>query len=256
MNIGIVGGTGGMGRLFTGVFTRAGHEVTICGRTTGPSPEELARSSDVVVISVPIADTSDMIRRVGPAMAADALLTDLTSLKVEPVRVMLEASPVAVVGMHPLCGPTVESLHEQNVVLCPGRGERWLVWLREVIEADGARVVETNPATHDERMAVVQGLNHFHSLLMGLMLTRTGVPVADLEPFTTVAFRAKLDLLRKVGQAPDLYTHLVTDNPQVATLVANCRPDVEAAFDAAVAGDQSELRRLIEAAVDSLSSSW
>ncbi len=256
MKIGIVGGTGGMGRLFTGVFTRAGHEVTICGRTTGPSPEELARTVNVVVISVPIADTSEMIRRVGPAMADDGLLTDLTSLKVEPVRVMLEASPGAVVGMHPLCGPTVGSLREQNVVLCPGRGERWLAWLREVIEADGARVVETTPATHDQRMAIVQGLNHFHSLLMGLMLARTGVPVADLAPFTTVAFRAKLELLKRMSQAPDLYTRLVADNPQVAALVANCKPDVEAAFAAAVAGDQTALRRLIEAAEVPFFSSW
>ena len=34
MKVGIIGGTGKMGRLFSGVFERAGHEVACSGRNT------------------------------------------------------------------------------------------------------------------------------------------------------------------------------------------------------------------------------
>ncbi len=246
--VGIVGGTGGMGRLFAGVFTRAGHQVTVSSRHEGPAPEDLARACDVVVVSVPIAATAEVIRRVGPAMAPDALLTDLTSLKVETVREMLAAAGCEVVGMHPLCGPRVSSLAQQNVILCPGRGERGLAWLRDLLTAEGASVVTTTPGIHDERMAVVQGLNHLNTLLMGLMLARAGLPATDLAPFTTPAFAAKLDLVRRVVCLPDLYARLIADNPHVRPLVAACMPAIEEVLAAAIAGDVPALTRLIEAA--------
>jgi prephenate dehydrogenase len=244
--IGIVGGTGGMGRLFAGVLARAGHDVTVSGRREGPSPEDLARACEVVVISVPITATAEVIRRVGPAMAPDALLTDLTSLKVEPVREMLAAARGEVVGMHPLCGPSVPSLAQQNVVLCPGRGERGLIWLRDLLTAEGANVVTSTPELHDERMAVVQGLNHLNTLLMGLMLARAGVPAADLAPFSTPAFRAKLDLVQRVARMPQLYARLIADNPRVCPLAEAGRPAIDDAFAAAAAGDAAALERLIE----------
>lgn len=237
-----------MGRLFADVFARAGHAVTVSGRHAGPAPEDLARGCEVVVISVPIAATAEVIRRVGSAMAPDALLTDLTSLKAEPVREMLAAAECEVVGMHPLCGPQVSSLAQQNVVLCPGRGERGLAWLRDLLTTEGASVVTTTPEIHDERMAVVQGLNHLDTLLMGTMLARAGVPAADLAPFTTPAFRTKLDLVQRMARMPDLYARLIADNPQVRPLVAACLPSLEEVLAVATAGDASALTRLIEAA--------
>lgn len=246
--VGIVGGTGGMGRLFAGVFARAGHEVVVSGRSAGPPPGELARTCAVVLISVPIGATAEVIRRVGPEMAPDALLTDLTSLKVAPVREMLAAARCEVVGMHPLCGPGVTSLAQQNVVLCPARGERGLAWLRDLLTVEGASVVTTTPGIHDERMAVVQGLNHLHTLLMGLMLARVGVPAADLAPFSTPAFRAKLDLVQRVIRMPDLYARLIADNPRVPPLAAVCRPALDEILAAVTAGDAAAIRRLIESA--------
>ena len=57
MKIGIIGGTGGMGNLFSQVFQNAGHEVLIAGRNTPLRKEDIARLADVIVISVPIRDT-------------------------------------------------------------------------------------------------------------------------------------------------------------------------------------------------------
>ena len=139
-----------------------------------PLPK-LAESCRVVIVAVPIAATLDVIRTVGPHLPEDALLMDLTSLKEEPVRVMVEATAAEVVGCHPLFGPDCPSLAGQNIVLCPGRGERWLNRMEGLFAKGGARVTVTTPAEHDRMMALVQGLTHLDTILMGLTLRDSGV---------------------------------------------------------------------------------
>ena len=64
--VGIIGGTGGMGRWFAGFFTQEGHPVLVSGRSRGPSLPEIAGTCSVVIVSVPIGVTCDVIRMVGP----------------------------------------------------------------------------------------------------------------------------------------------------------------------------------------------
>jgi len=45
----------------------------------------MAQKSDVVVVSVPIADTVRVIREIGPLVPGEGLLMDLASLKAGPV---------------------------------------------------------------------------------------------------------------------------------------------------------------------------
>ena len=141
--IGIIGGTHGIGQWFASFFAGRGYRVHRTGRTSGLSIPELAARCRVVVVSVPIAATLTVIQAVGPLLSGEALLMDLTSLKEEPVREMLAATRAEVVGCHPLFGPDCPSLAGQNVVLCPGRGERWLERMRGLFAQGGARVTVT-----------------------------------------------------------------------------------------------------------------
>ncbi len=61
MKAGIIGGTGKMGQLFVPVFGRAGYEVLVAGRSTPLTSEDLARLCDLVIVSVPIRDTVQVI---------------------------------------------------------------------------------------------------------------------------------------------------------------------------------------------------
>ena len=83
-------------------------------------------------MAVPISATADIIKRVGPLLTKDQLLMDLTSLKREPVKLMLANSNAQVIGCHPLFGPQLKDVSGQNVVLCPARGKKWLGWLKGV----------------------------------------------------------------------------------------------------------------------------
>jgi prephenate dehydrogenase len=218
--IAIIGGTGGIGRWFSRFFGERGYPVLVSGRTLGPSLSEIARDCPVVIVAVPIGVTCEVIRSVGPLMKSGSLLMDLTSLKQEPVRAMLEASQSEVIGLHPLFGPGEPSMSGQNIVICAARGEKWLPWVRELLGKNGARLVEAAPERHDEIMAVVQGFNHLETILMGLVLREAGLEPEVLDRFSTPALRTKMGLIEKVFSRPALYAEIITLNPAVRRLAS------------------------------------
>jgi prephenate dehydrogenase len=213
--VGIIGGTGGMGQWFARFLIREGYPVLVSGRKVGPGPAEMAGACPVVLVSVPIEVTCQVIREVGPFMRPESLLMDLTSLKAESVRTMLESSTSEVIGLHPLFGPAEPSLAEKNVALCPARGKRWLPWLRGLLESHGARLVETTPERHDEIMALVQGINHLDTLVLGMVLMESGLDREVLERFSTPILKSKLEIIQKVFSHPDLYAQIIALNPHL-----------------------------------------
>jgi prephenate dehydrogenase len=245
-SVGIIGGTGGIGRWFADFFRQGGHGVHVTGRTSGMDLPDLAMTCQVIVVSVPIGVTSEVIRRVGPFLKEDSLLMDLTSLKTEPVRVMLSSSSSEVIGLHPLFGPGVNSLEGQNVVLCPGRGRRWQPRIRAWLEGKGARVVVTTPERHDEIMAVVQGLNHLNTIALGLVLHEAGIKEEDLEKFTTPIFRAKMEIMERVFARPQLYAEILTLNPHVGRICDLYEKKLAELCRSIKRGDAGRLRACME----------
>ncbi|MEW6185132.1 MAG: prephenate dehydrogenase/arogenate dehydrogenase family protein, partial [Thermodesulfobacteriota bacterium] len=166
--IGIIGGTGGIGRWFAQHFQKEGFEVRINGRKTGPDYSTLTRQCPIVIVSVPIEATVKVIEQVGPLMPEKSLLMDFTSLKEEPVKAMLRFSRCEVIGLHPLFGPEVKSLAGHNIVICPARTQKWLPRVIAMLKNGQARIIETLPGRHDQWMAAVQVLNHLNTITMGL----------------------------------------------------------------------------------------
>ena len=220
VQVGIIGGTKGMGRWFARLLEGRGHPVHVTGRTSGMNLPELAALCEVVVVSVPIRATCAVIEEVGPHMRKEALLMDLTSLKKQPVKAMLESSESEVIGCHPLFGPQVESMEGHHVVLCPARADRWLPWLREIFVGSGASVVETTSEKHDVIMAAVQGLNHLNTVAMGLVMAALEMTMAEIKPFTTPIFETKTEIMRKVFcDNPGLYADIIALNPNMDRIV-------------------------------------
>lgn len=244
--VGIIGGTGGMGRWFAGFFTQEGHPVIVSGRSRGPSPSEMASTCSVVIVSVPIGVTCDVIRKVSPFMKEDSLLMDLTSLKVEPMRAMLESSVSEVIGLHPLFGPGQPSLAGQNIALCPGRGKNWLPRVRKLLEEKEARIVETTPERHDEIMATVQGINHLDTIILGLFLQEVGLDPAILERFSTPILRTKMEIIQKVFSHPALYAEIIALNPYLRRMTDLYQRTFAEMKIVTEKGNAEDLRRLIE----------
>ena len=243
--IGIIGGTGGMGRWFAAFFEKGGHPVRVSGKDTGPRPAEMAAACPVVIVSVPIGVTEEVVREVGPHMKRDALLMDLTSLKAGPVRAMLASSASEVIGLHPLFGPSVPSLEGQNIAICPARGETWLPRVRGILEGRGAKLVETTPERHDEIMAVVQALNHLDTIVMGLAVRRSGIDRETLEAFSTPIFRGKQDMIARVFSNTGLHAEIIAANPHAAKTIGLYREVVEEVAEAASKGKAAGLAALM-----------
>jgi prephenate dehydrogenase len=220
IRIGIIGGFGGMGRIFADLFRQEGYSVQCSGRTRGPDIPTMAETCQVIIVTVPIGITRGIIEQVGPHMKEGALLMDLTSLKTEPVKAMLQSSPAEVIGLHPLFGPGVASISGYTICICPARGERWIGWVKEIFTKHGAFLVETTPERHDEMMALVQAANHLNSITLGMMLSEWGVDLAELQRYATSIFQTKLDIVKEIfANNPGLYAEIITLSPHIGRIM-------------------------------------
>ena len=220
ITIGIIGGSGNMGRWFESFFKEAGHPVLIAGRKTAMTYAQLVHRSDVVMLSVPVNAVERICREISPILVPSQLLMDICSLKESVLKTMLTIPSVQVVGTHPLFGPATENLQGQNIIICPGRGTDRLKWLEDVFQAGGAVLTRMDPIEHDRSMAVVQGLTHFLTITLGRTLQKLNLQPQDALKVATPVFRTQLDLIgRLFAQDLELYQDLIRNNPHVeATL--------------------------------------
>ena len=247
LKVAIIGGRGLMGRWFKRFFEGQGMEVLVAGRNTPQTPREVAALADVVVLSVPIPQVAEVAKEVGPAMRPDAALMDLTSVKVEPVAAMLRHFPGEVVGTHPLFGPGEKSIQGRTVVLCPGRGERWLRWLEGLLLEAGARVKITTPEEHDRLMAYVQGLAHFILIAVSATFRRLGVDLPYLEDFATPTFRTLMRLTRHhLSQDAILYACIQLQNQANLAIITDFEETVRELLRLIEVRDAAGLVRLLE----------
>ena len=215
MKAGIIGGPGKMGSLFAGVLARAGWEVTVSGRSTPLASRDLAERADMVMVSVPIRETVQVIREIAPLLREDQVICDLTSLKVAPVQAML-ASRAEVIGFHPMFGPAVAGLRNQTIIATPARcREETAERLYRIFRAEGARVTVTTPEAHDRMMAVIQGITHFSTLCMAGAMRTLGTDIGEALASSSPVYRIQLGLIgRLLGQDPALYADILQMNPE------------------------------------------
>lgn len=232
LKIAIIGGYGGMGKFFARIFKNEGFDVII----TGPSEEkgrrvarelgvyyvrnnpDAAGDSDIVIVSVPISETINVIKEVAPHVKEGSLLMDVTSIKEKPCKAMEKFSRrgVEIIGTHPVFSHRVGTLEGQVFILTPIRGKKWLNWLKEFLNEHKVRVYESTPEEHDRIMAVVQGLTHFAYISIGKTLQELNFDIRESRKFSSPIYELMLDMVgRIIGQNPRLYAEIQMENPRV-----------------------------------------
>jgi len=235
LTIGIIGGTGGMGRWFEKYFTDNGCRVLIAGRRTALTYEDLAARCRVIAISTPLRPALEIVDAIGPSLRPDQLLMDFCSQKEVIVERMAAAAPADVIGSHPMFAPNTPSVRGQNIILCPVRDRAgWLPWLESLLTANGGVVTRLDPAEHDRKMALAQSLMHFLTLSFGRMLQELGLSPGEAFRFATPIFRINIDLVgRLFSQDITLYAELVKNNkyaPEVLERFARAMAETREAF--------------------------
>lgn len=245
--IAVIGGGGRMGTMLVRLFADLGHRVLVVDLDTELTAAEAAATADVVIISVPIADTESVIRAVGPHVRREALMMDVTSLKAAPVAAMLDATDASVVGTHPMFGPGVHTLQGQRVVVCRARGEEWAAWVTQMLAARGLVVTETTPERHDRAMAVVQVLTHMQTQVFGLALARSGVPLSETLPFTSPAYLLELYVAaRHFAQEPSLYGPIEMRNPGTGAIATGLSDATREIGEILASGDRERFEAMFD----------
>lgn len=224
--IGIIGGRGKMGNYFADFFERNKYEVLISDQRTELNNKEVAKKADVVIVSVPIDRTEEVIKEVAPHVKKSGLLMDLTSVKAMPMENM-ERTKASYLGCHPLFGPTA-SIYGQIVILCPGRGKTWHRWLKNLLTDNGALVRELTPQKHDELMAYIQTLTHFSHIALANTLRKSGIPIKEFIRYPSPVYMMELYMMGRIlNQDPKLYASIQLSNPAnikaVGSYLRSCR---------------------------------
>ncbi len=220
MNVGIIGGTDGLGKTLIYYF-RDDFDVYISGRDHNKgrkvaeelganyieSNAGLANISDILVISVPIEHTSDVIREVAPFMKTGSVMVDVTSIKEEPLKTMAEALPdtVEYIPTHPVFGPRTTVLDNQIIVLTPDKKGKWYDRVYRYLAGKNMQIIETSAEKHDFMMSIVQVLTHFSFISTASAIEKLSVDIAETEDYESPIYNLMIDMIaRIVSQNPYL----------------------------------------------------
>ena len=95
-------------------------------------------------------------------------------------------------------------------------------------------------------MALVQGLTHLETILMGLTLRYSGVEPSELAAFSTPVFRTKQAILEKVfGPRPGLYAALIAENPNMPAILEIFERNFLLVKETILRGDAADLEALM-----------
>lgn len=229
-SIGIIGGTGGLGARFETYFKLEFPElkVLVSGRKTCITNIKIVQECDVVIFAVPINQTLSVIKQLIPYARPDQIWTDFTSIKQQPVEIMLR-SKAQVCGLHPLFGSLPEIEH-QTLIYCPARIEPDnLAALLKLFAA--FNLMKFSPQEHDALMGVVQCASHMSDMVMGETLRQSGFDFATIWQVSSPSYRLKLEVMgRMFAQSPDLYADIATQNlsaPQFTNLFKEASDHLE-----------------------------
>lgn len=216
----IVGGEGRMGRYFRRCFVDADYEVRSLDRNDWWDVDRLCREIDLAILSVPIEQTGAIAVRLGPHLPAEAVLSDMTSLKAMPLAAMMTAHSGPVVGLHPLFGPTTSTLDKQIIVAAPGRRSSDCQWLLDQFISWGAIVMTADAREHDEIMDIVQALRHFATFAFGRFLSQKQIRLSRSLEFSSPIYRLELGMVgRLFAQDPSLYCEIILASSQRRALL-------------------------------------
>lgn len=181
MKVAIIG-AGRMGKWFANLFAKEGMHVILSDKdkskllkTAGELNVEAAtcnadavKRADRILICVPIESFEELIAEIHQYIKPGQEVLDICSVKEKPVEVMHRYIKNGVVlGTHPMFGPGVKDLKDQNFILTPTRpeeeelAENFGKWLK----SKGAKVFKMTPTEHDKLMSIVIGLPYFLSLV-------------------------------------------------------------------------------------------
>ncbi|MCH5277317.1 MAG: prephenate dehydrogenase [Desulfovibrionaceae bacterium] len=218
----IIGSRGRMGAMLMERLEAAGQAVR--GVDMPLTPDVLAGAcagADVALLCVPAAVLGEVAMLAAPHLRAGAVLADIASVKMLPVRAMRRAYAGPVVGTHPLFGPSPRSDYTAVCVTPAEETDDDAARVVEgLFEAMGCTTFRSTPEAHDRAMAAVQGLNFITSVAYFAMLSQRD----DIVPFLTPSLQRRTEAARSMLTSDAaLFTGIFESNPMSQDVVREYR---------------------------------
>jgi prephenate dehydrogenase len=252
-------GTGMLGTSVGLACRRAGLDVVL----SDLSPEHLRTASglgagrprrpedrpQLVVVAVPPDHLGTAIR--AALDSSDATVTDVGSIKTEPLRVAADGSGLErYVGSHPMAGSERSGPLAASAALFDGRP--WAITPHDTSGAHGVQLVEglaracggvpvrMTPEEHDHAVARTSHLPHLLAVLTAARLA--GAPAEHL----ALSGQGVRDVTRVAGSDPAMWQQIVALNADALRgLLAEVREELDALQDAVIGGDRAALGALL-----------
>ncbi|HEY9804264.1 MAG TPA: bifunctional chorismate mutase/prephenate dehydrogenase [Leptolyngbyaceae cyanobacterium] len=206
----IIGGRGRMGQLFAEQLLAIGHKVNVLGNQDWDYADQLLSQAELVIVSVPIECTVDVIKRAAKYLSSTTALCDITSIKTQPTQAMLTHHQGPVMGLHPMFGPSVKSFSGQKIVVCPGRHDESFQWLLDVMQNQGGELITCTPEEHDQIMVFVQATQHFYRLSLGVFLAEANIDLERSLLMSSPSYRQEIEILKRLfKQNPNLCVDII-----------------------------------------------
>lgn len=231
MRVGIIGASGRMGQWFIRYFASKGYQVGMYSRSGKTSVkragvlkfttvQECAKFSEVILVSVPIAQTAKVVSEVAMSCSSNQTIIEIASLKGKLVPELKEiaATGVKVLSIHPLFGPGADIGMKQLYALIPISSDESDELRRLSAILPDSRITTVNEESHDKSMGYVLSLTHFVNLAFLSSLTGRN----ELLEVAGTTFKLQVSLAHAIlHDEPELLAALETENVYFQDILAD-----------------------------------
>lgn len=217
-------------------------------------PVKAVSAADMVVLAVPLGAMQSIFTVIAPALAADAVLTDVGSAKGSVVSAAERAFtelPGGFVPGHPVAGTEksgveasfAELFDGRRVILTPTAHSSAIAIsrTRAMWQACGAEVIEMGIAHHDEVLAATSHLPHMLAYSLVDMLARRD-DSQEIFDYAAGGFR---DFTRIASSDPTMWHDIALANQDaLASLLEQFSLDLQKLAEAVREGDSDYLKNI------------
>jgi prephenate dehydrogenase len=253
MKIAILGAVGGMGGWLIRYFSQLGHTVI----ASDPNINELrcsvsvevaadnksaVHNVDLVVVSVPMGITADVIREVVPYVRKGTILCEIASMKTKAYGALKEATTHSVrpLSIHPLFGPGAIAI-DKRIALIPVLDLNEEKKLVDSLFPD-AKIITVEAEKHDRIMAVTLSLPYFVNMVIASLLKDEDITI--LAQLSGTAFTLQLVLVGSIMfHSPAFHAALYRENPHASNVLKNLLSAANTGFCQLADGDLDSFKR-------------
>ena len=185
-------------------------------------PAAAAAGAELVVIATPISAYAELGRRIAPALAAGAIVTDVGSVKEAAIRALQPALPAGIhlVPGHPVAGTEhsgpeagfAEMFQDRWCILTPlaGGDAGALDRVTRMWQSAGMKVVTMDAEHHDKVLAITSHLPH----LIAYTIVGTATDLEDMLRSEVIKFSAGgfRDFTRIAASDPVMWRDIFLNN--------------------------------------------